>query len=1013
MPTKRIQLRGISRTPSDRMVEDGGCAESLNMQTDFSELAPNVKPKDLTKDPDCWEKYGLPPAGAYIYDIKYIHKGNNYRNFICAMGKQIFVWKKEEAYVAYLDNVDDEQVLADHAGRIAALVNTELADGQMNLTQRMWLINQLERFSAHKPVELWGEFTSVADAETRIENLQAALALESFTLECDFRAAVEAYYDHNIFVELGNDEELQEITSIGNTLIISSTKNVYYVLYKDGEYKFLGNDIPVPHLEFRTEDDDEQEWEEPIETPVTFGMSQEWYNSVMETESEEDPSYYKAWRIGRELRIKDGSALAAWDRIIDRIQKSISVLVARAYDNIDFLAPVLLRYGVRLYDGTYKHVSAPVLVSNDLAHSLAPASRRKVFTEGQVGVIAGTYMLRVISGTATLGTGYKIYFSGSLNLADWDDIISSIDIFSVEYLFEAPNGESVEYVTNHEVTPSSQAEFLTKTEWDNAEKDYLTLRKEQILSKGPFFRIARIEKKDIVNGVIPETVLKAVSQDYLLTQNTLKDSGEASSLVSFKKSYTYNSRLILSNIKERLYAGPDIFSSIDKITGGYNDVYSSFFYINTDCGELRIVQGMNNLTLGSAYDIGNYIAYPNSKCFKAEVYRAVSGGTWMRKTFTMEEHPLWINCAFSVESVDWDEWEQVSALPVVNDTIESDNRIIVSEVANPFSFPLVAANTFGSKILGFAAATTALSTGQFGQFPLYVFTAEGIEALQVASDGTFVSHHPVAREVAIEGSITQIDQAIIFTTERSVMMLSGSEVTDIAPYMNGRHYVLEPEVASLLQANSKWEDLVLTDTTPFMTFMREARAIYDYIGKRLIFASRINELLDYYPYMYAYKLDTQTWHKVTLVGNIWETKLHVTSVLNSYPEAFVQVNTEFGYTRLYDFSNAIDVLDPESSRGLVATRILNFEQPDIYKTIKCLRIRGNYLPERIEDGATVKTCQYILLGSNDGINFHILHSLRGQSWKFFRIVLLTDFMPTDRIAYIELEWEPRFTNKMR
>ena len=51
---KRIQLRGISRAPSDRLTEDGGVAESLNIQIDNTEAAPIVQPKDVS------EKWGFP-----------------------------------------------------------------------------------------------------------------------------------------------------------------------------------------------------------------------------------------------------------------------------------------------------------------------------------------------------------------------------------------------------------------------------------------------------------------------------------------------------------------------------------------------------------------------------------------------------------------------------------------------------------------------------------------------------------------------------------------------------------------------------------------------------------------------------------------------------------------------------------------------------------------------------------------------------------------------------------------
>jgi len=48
MPRKSIQLRGISRTPSDRMSADGGCAESINLKVEEDELAPSFIGTDVT-----------------------------------------------------------------------------------------------------------------------------------------------------------------------------------------------------------------------------------------------------------------------------------------------------------------------------------------------------------------------------------------------------------------------------------------------------------------------------------------------------------------------------------------------------------------------------------------------------------------------------------------------------------------------------------------------------------------------------------------------------------------------------------------------------------------------------------------------------------------------------------------------------------------------------------------------------------------------------------------------------
>lgn len=78
-------------------------------------------------------------------------------------------------------------------------------------------------------------------------------------------------------------------------------------------------------------------------------------------------------------------------------------------------------------------------------------------------------------------------------------------------------------------------------------------------------------------------------------------------------------------------------------------------------------------------------------------------------------------------------------------------KLRVSAVYNPFSFPQTNTYTISSgSVLGMAAATAALSQGQYGEFPLYVFTTDGIWALRQGSgDILYASQSPVNREVGI------------------------------------------------------------------------------------------------------------------------------------------------------------------------------------------------------------------------------------------------------------------------
>ena len=144
---KQIQLRGISRTPSDRLSEDGGLSESLNMYMDTAESAPAIIPKNVT------EKIGL-PANLQAERI-FIHKSANYENYIVVLAEKI---------VAFTPQIEDEEPL--------------------------------------------------------------------------------------MVLDLVGGEKVIDINSLGNTLVIATTANMYYCLFQNRAYSFLGNKVPFPIIDF-------------------------------------------------------------------------------------------------------------------------------------------------------------------------------------------------------------------------------------------------------------------------------------------------------------------------------------------------------------------------------------------------------------------------------------------------------------------------------------------------------------------------------------------------------------------------------------------------------------------------------------------------------------------------------------------------------------------------------------------------------------------------------------------
>ncbi len=64
-------------------------------------------------------------------------------------------------------------------------------------------------------------------------------------------------------------------------------------------------------------------------------------------------------------------------------------------------------------------------------------------------------------------------------------------------------------------------------------------------------------------------------------------------------------------------------------------------------------------------------------------------------------------------------------------------------------------------------------------------------------------------------------------------------------------------------------------------------------------------------------------------------------------------------------------------------------------------------------GNSIKAVQYALLASQDGVHYTLLKSLRGKSWKMFRIVIIARLSTKERLSWIDVDYELRGRIKMR
>ena len=124
-----------------------------------------------------------------------------------------------------------------------------------------------------------------------------------------------------------------------------------------------------------------------------------------------------------------------------------------------------------------------------------------------------------------------------------------------------------------------------------------------------------------------------------------------------------------------------------------------------------------------------------------------------------------------------------TALTTVADSYYDNNRVQATELNNPFSFPAINSYRIGNgEVLGMSTNAVALSQGQYGQFPIYAFTSEGIWTMNIGTGETLINTiRAVSREVCVNGnSVIGIGGATIFATAKGLFIISGTTVNEIS-----------------------------------------------------------------------------------------------------------------------------------------------------------------------------------------------------------------------------------------
>lgn len=407
------------------------------------------------------------------------------------------------------------------------------------------------------------------------------------------------------------------------------------------------------------------------------------------------------------------------------------------------------------------------------------------------------------------------------------------------------------------------------------------------------------------------------------------------------------------------------------------------------------------------YAWGSWLYYPNANAFHIAIYSNVpeSDGSNLLYHCDLKAHD-YLNGAYAFLGFNSQRGNgsSVTALPTTTQsstTVPAASKIYTSEANNPFYFPVTGINTVGTgTILGICTAAKALSQGQFGQFPLYAFSTEGVWALEVSSTGSYSAKQPITRDVCTNAkSITQMDSSVLFVTDRGIMQISGSNTACLSEGIDTEYpfdFADLPSADTLLTLYNKVVTVASDQLAmgkmkllPFRTFLKDCRIVYDYTHQRIVV---------YNPschYAYVYSIQSSAWGMM---------HTNITSDVNSYPDALA-MDADHRFINL-------SASDAKSARVLAVTRPFKFGDPDLHKTIDTIIQRGMLRKGHIAQ---------VLYGSNDLRNWHTvwssvderLRGFRGSPYKYFRIAFLGTLEADENIYGFTTQYTPRLTNQPR
>lgn len=800
-------------------------------------------------------------------------------------------------------------------------------------------------------------------------------------------------------------ESFDNFCNIGNILNLTVDGTIVHILYIKGKFRKVNHVPPFVPIQFAAErfqdNVSSEDGTEGVSLSDTVPNSVECVVGGTDYNYELPTQFYTVGTFTDNELIEWYKTTESYSGMCDACFGQHNSIRKRLQKDGALMHPVLLRYALKLYDGSYIQASAPILIFPVQGTVECVAHPTTGETNGFESV-SDSYFKYHFKSRPLNYECYKIVFDGigtddtlarvRTLIDDYSDIVQSIDFFLSDELFTFDTTEMEVVVTLNTYKADKPKKYCSPQFKERKLED-------AIKSVSAFYKVKSIKLNDLESYMSGYKLLLDESSDTLedYTEFERLDIDNMYDGVGFGCNglRAYNNRLLAYGIgsnypdMQRLTICTPPIHNIDSSGVSVPNVYGKYLYptFTATSAEVEIEDTMHkdNIVIRSAdsFRIPIFFFYPNSR---AKNFYALNdeGEADIIRQMELTEHPLlngmyfFKNRAFE-EVTGWggaDDWgDPVDAYP---DTTENPivlnyaNQVKESEVNNPFIFKDGNSTSCGSgKVLSIATTAQPTSTGQFGQYPLLAFCSDGVFAIGISSTGTLQTCSPYSLDIVTDPrSVTSVNGMITLATTNGLVGLGSSSdrrvllpgdktyprfITAVQDLVKGQNLTLAPYDASA------------PDLHTYLT--SGAQTAYDYTHNRLFLFNPA------YAWTYVCDMDTLSWSVHTA---------QFSRALNE-PDKCYLVGAD-GKT-VWDYSTD-DIREKQS--GWILTRPCKLDARDIFKTVSAVVQRG-YFGERDRNAV-----QQALFGSENLFKWYPvftsesthMRNFHGTPYKAFRILAI-------------------------